>query len=268
MTLSRRRLLELGAGAAGGLLLVHARIARAECKARFADAVDRERLEARGISPYDLATLRDRITPTGAFFVRSHFGSVLVRDARIEVGGRVARPGTWTLDDLRRLPRREAAVTLECAGNSLAQGQGLVSTARFGGAALADLLRAAGAPNEDGEVVFTGADGASQGGEGYARSMKVREALAAESLLAWEMNGAPLPIDHGAPLRLLVPGWYGMASVKWLRRIELRSEPFSGTFQRDWYVNRVRAPDGSVRIEPVTRVLVKSVVATVEARGA
>jgi len=266
--IGRRRFVALGVGAAVLAVAGPRRSAGGECRVRLVGAVDRERLEASGIVPYDLAKLRDTITPSDDFFVRSHMGVPYVRQARLEISGHVARPAAWSLDDLRRLPRREAAVTLECAGNSLVQAEGLVSTARFGGCALADLLDRVGASSAEDEIVFTGADAASEGGEHYARSMKMRQAVAQGALLAWEMNGAALSADHGAPLRLVVPGWYGMASVKWLERIELRAEPFRGRFQTEWYVNRVRAADGSIRIEPVTRLGVKSVVAAAEARAA
>lgn len=257
----------LALGAAAGLALVPRRIVAAECSGRFVDRIDRGRLQATGIIPYELARLRGWITPNASFFVRNHFGVPSVRGWRLEVSGRVARPGPWTLEALRRLPRSEEVVTLECAGNSLAQAQGLVSTARWAGTRLRDLLESVEPLSQEDEIVFTGADAPFEHGERYARSMKLRGAVAEGALLAWEMNAEPLPRDHGAPLRLIVPGWYGMASVKWLTRIEIRSEPFDGRYQKQLYVNPRRVADGSMRMEPVTRVGLKSMVASLEARG-
>jgi DMSO/TMAO reductase YedYZ molybdopterin-dependent catalytic subunit len=262
MSVSRRSVLTLGLQAAA--LVVASRARGGECRATLDS---REPFEANGISALDLAKLDGEVTPAGDFFVRSHFGAPLVREARLSISGRVARPLTLSLADLRRLPPREALVTLECAGNSPAQGQGLVSTARWKGCALETVLERAGGAAAGDELVLTGADAPGAGMEPYARAMKVSEAREAGALLVWEMNGAPLSQEHGGPLRLVVPGWYAMASVKWLASIDVRAEPFEGRYQRDWYVNRVKRPDGSVVIEPVTRLAVKSLVARVEARG-
>lgn len=261
-TLSRRALLALGVQAAAFAVVRRAR--GGECRVSLDS---RERFEAYGISGYDWSKLRDAITPAGEFFVRSHFGVPFPPAPRVAIGGRVTRPGAWTLDELRRLRSRQAVVTVECAGNSIVQGNGLVSTGRWRGCAVGDLLREVGAASPDDVLVFRGADAPSQGAEAYARSMTARDAVAAGALLAWELDGKPLSQEHGAPLRLVVPGWYGMQSVKWLVAIEVRSEPFEGRYQKDWYVNRVKRSDGTVAIEPVTTVAVKSVVATAEARG-
>ena len=267
MSWNRREILLLGAGATAALLVGRPAASTGALRARFLDEIDTVRLEAGGITPYDLTTLRTWITPTESFFVRNHFGVPYVKDWSLAVAGRVAKMKPWSLDGIRSMPHREAVVTLECAGNSIAQRNGLLSTARFAGARIADFLERVEAVSEDDEIVFTGADKPFEHGEPYARSMRVRDALATEALLAWEMNGEPLPKAHGAPLRLVVPGWYGMASVKWLTQIELRKEPFAGRYQRDGYVNAVRQPDGSVKKVPVTRLRLKSIVASAASEG-
>jgi DMSO/TMAO reductase YedYZ molybdopterin-dependent catalytic subunit len=234
---------------------------------RFLDSLEPGRLGGT-IRAYDLTKLESWITPTLDFFVRNHFGVPLVRDHRLEVRGRVQQPGLWTVDRMKKLPRREAVVTLECAGNSLVQRQGLVSTAHFAGTSLKALLAEVRPLDERDQIVFRGADQPFEGAtETYARSIALEEAVARRSLLAWEMNGEPLRPDHGAPLRLVVPGWYGMASVKWLTAIELSSERFAGRFQDQLYVNRVDTADGNARLAPVTRLELKSVVASAEPRG-
>ena len=164
-----------------------------------------------------------------------------------------------TLDDLRRLPAVERVVTLECAGNGrLATrplpvgepwGDYAVSTARWTGALLRDVLEQA-QPAADGvEVLFEGADHGAYHLEpvlaetnredlAFVRSLALQHAVdpEAEILIAYEMNGEPLTGDHGAPFRLIVPHWYAVASVKWLKRIDVLTEPFSGEFQTGHYI--------------------------------
>ena len=164
-----------------------------------------------------------------------------------------------TLDDLRRLPAVERAVTLECAGNGrLATrplpigepwGDYAVSTARWTGARLRDVLEQA-QPAADGvEVRFEGADhgpyhlapvlaDTNRDDLAFVRSLALEHATdpAAEILIAYEMNGEPLTPDHGAPFRLIVPHWYAVASVKWLKRIDVLTEPYAGEFQTGHYI--------------------------------
>ena len=265
---TRRELLMAGAGAAA-LLHLPRRALAGECQASFAGLADVGELADHGIVPFDLSRLRGWITPTADFFVRNHFGVPWLKpEHRVEVSGRVKKPGAWSLEDFRRLERTEAVVTLECAGNSVAHNHGMVSNARWAGTPLRALLDRAGVVDEDDEIVFTGADRMSldPGADPYARSMPVREAVARGAILAWEMNGAPLTPEHGAPLRLVVPGWYGMASVKWLAGIEVRSEPFRGRYQTGSYVNRIQGPEGD-RLEPVTRIPLKSILASAVSEG-
>src|SRR5437868_4293907 len=198
------------------------------------------------------------ITPTELHYVRSNF-AVPVHDGRLEVSGAVDNPTTLTLDDLRAMPAVEHVVTLECAGNGRLEmrplpvgepwGDYAVSTARWTGALLHEVLERAH-PAADGiEVQFTGADrGAyllqpvlpetNKNDLTFMRSLPLAHAAdpAAEILIAYEMNGEPLSPDHGAPFRLIVPHWFAVASVKWLRHIDVLTEPHVGEFQTGHYI--------------------------------
>ena len=189
-----------------------------------------------------LEALRHDVTPSGMHYLLVHFDIPDVDPAtwRLEIAGNVAAPRTLGLRDLRELPSRSLPVTMECAGNGRARLSPrpvsqpwlveAVGTAVWTGAPLRDVLAPAGVRPGTAELVFTGADHGVQGGaeQDYERSLTVRDALRPEVLLAYEMNGRPLEPQHGAPVRLLVPGWYGMTSVKWLTRITAVTEPFRG----------------------------------------
>ncbi len=212
-----------------------------------------------------LEALRYPITPPGLHYLLSHYDLPAI-DAdrwRLSIGGLVEQPRTLTLADLRALPAVEHLVTMECAGNGRARAPNRpvsqpwledgVSTARWRGAPLRDVLEAAVIRPEAVELVFAGPDrGIEVGAEhAYERSLSVRDALESEALLAYEMNGAPLLPQHGFPVRLLVPGWYGMANVKWLVSIEAVSERFRGHHQVVAYVVRHTADEEG---EPVRRM--------------
>ncbi|HUS15346.1 MAG TPA: sulfite oxidase [Chloroflexia bacterium] len=210
-------------------------------------------------------------TPTPLFYVRTNFAppSVAAEDWRLTVGGAVARPLTLDLAALHALPSRTLPVTLECAGNDriglqpLPEGEpwggGAVSTGIWRGTPLARVLAHAGLGAGVVEVLFTGADSGARAGHAgpvpYARALAPADALAPDVLLAYELNGAALPAAHGGPVRLLVPGWYGMASVKWLAGITALTAPFSGHFQTERYVYHY--PDTG-EIVPVDRIRVKA----------
>jgi DMSO/TMAO reductase YedYZ molybdopterin-dependent catalytic subunit len=189
-----------------------------------------------------LEALRYDVTPTGVHYLLIHFDIPEIDPSswRLEVGGNVDRSLSMTLEDIRARPATTLPVTMECAGNGRARLfprpvsnpwlYEAVGTAEWTGARLADVLADAGLSPDTVEVVFTGADHGVQGEveQDYERSLTVDDASGPEVLLAYEMNGRPLEPQHGAPLRLLVPGWYGMTSVKWLTRIEAVTEPFEG----------------------------------------
>ncbi len=218
-----------------------------------------------------LEGLRWEITPTGMHYKLVHFDVPVLGDAHaIQIGGRVARPRTITLDELRARPAVTMPVTMECAGNGRARLdprpisqpwlQEAVGTARWTGAPLAALLDEVGVADDALELVFTGADhGIEKGHEhDYARALTIEDARRAGVMLAYEMNGRPLEPQHGAPVRLLVPGWYGMTSVKWLARIDAVTAPFDGYQQRIAYWYRQRADEPG---EPVTRIRPRALMA-------
>jgi DMSO/TMAO reductase YedYZ molybdopterin-dependent catalytic subunit len=213
-----------------------------------------------------LEALRYDITPTGLHYLLVHFDipEVDASTWRLRLDGLVDRPLELSLDDIRARPRRTLPVTLECAGNGRARLAPrplsnpwlleAIGTAEWTGTSLGPLLDEAGVRDEAIELVFSGADRGFQAGieQEYQRSLSLAEARRPEVLLAYEMNGAPLQPQHGQPLRLLVPGWYGMTSVKWLAAITVVGEPFRGWQQDTAYrLRRSEEEQG----EPVTRIL-------------
>jgi DMSO/TMAO reductase YedYZ molybdopterin-dependent catalytic subunit len=193
-------------------------------------------------------------TPTDQFFVIKHFNlpELNARDWRLEIGGLVDHPMTLSLDDLKARERQEVMFTIECSGNTgLPFFNGGIGNATWAGTPLAPLLAEAGVQEDGIEVVFWGADAGEQTWremkitEHFARSMALSDALNADNLLAYEMNGEPLPSLHGSPLRLIAPGWYGIANVKWLTRIEVRDQRYQGNFMaRDYVTIREEERDG------------------------
>lgn len=216
-----------------------------------------------------LEALRYDVTPAGLHYLLIHF-DIPEADAaawKLRVDGLVSRPLALGVAELRRMTAKTLRVTLECAGNGRGQvsprypsvpwlEEG-VSTAEWTGVSLAVVLHEAGLNDSAREIVFHGADrGFDRGIEhGYSRSLKLAEAMHEDVLLAYEMNGAPLLPQHGAPLRLLVPRWYGMASVKWLERIEAIDHAFEGVQQALSYHFRAAAGEPGI---PCTRMRVNS----------
>jgi DMSO/TMAO reductase YedYZ molybdopterin-dependent catalytic subunit len=213
--------------------------------------------------------------PNAHFYVRNHFQLPDLDPSvwRLQVGGHVERALSLTLHDVQRLPSQSLIVTLECAGNGRAllapkvDGEqwelGAVSTAEWTGVPLVEVLDRAGVRPGAREVVFRGADSGSVADRDetvrFERSLGVSGARDSETLLAYAMNGEPLPLQHGFPLRLVVPGWYGVASVKWLTEIEVVQDPFAGFFQTDRYVYEWQRDEGLVT-EPVTLQRVRSLI--------
>ena len=189
-----------------------------------------------------LEALRYGVTPTGLHYLLTHFDIPYVDSAAwsLLIEGNVRRPLQLSLAEIRSRPSRTFTVTMECAGNGRALMQPrpvsqpwlveAVGTAEWTGTPLRPLLEEAGLTADAREVLFTGLDKGVQGEEVqyYQRSLTLADALREEVLLAYEMNGEPLQPQHGFPLRLLVPGWYGMTSVKWLHGIEVIDKPFDG----------------------------------------
>lgn len=236
----------------------------------------------REIEPVNLETppaaLASFITPRERFYVRCHHPVPHIRaeEWRLKVSGEVDHPLELSYDDLAALEQRSLTVTMECAGNGRAflapqrEGAqwegGAVGTAEWTGVPLSTLLAKAGLRDLAIETILTGADegpirkGPRPAGKiPYARSLPVAKALD-DVLLALRMNGRPLSMEHGFPLRAVVPGWYGMAAVKWLAEIVATAEPFQGYYQTVDYAYWERGP-GGVSLRPITTMLVKSQIA-------
>jgi len=194
-----------------------------------------------------LEALRYPVTPIGLHYLLIHYDVPDVDPDAWTLTMRGEGELTLGLDELKQRPRTEMTVTMECAGNGRARLDPrpvsqpwlleAVGTARWAGTPLRPLLEEAGVGEGAVEVLFTGLDRGVEGEieQQYQRSLSVEEALRDDLLLAYEMNGGPLPPQHGFPLRLVVPGWYGMTSVKWLARIETIDEPFGGYQQAQGY---------------------------------
>jgi DMSO/TMAO reductase YedYZ molybdopterin-dependent catalytic subunit len=207
-----------------------------------------------------LESVRSWVTPNRLFFVRNHFAvpALDLADWRLRVEGCVAGPAEWTWDQLTALPERTVFATVECAGNGrsflrerapgVQWGAGAIGHAEWTGVPLRLVLERARLKPGAVEVLFEGWD---QGAESdhpepmhFARSLPLEKALHPDTLLAFRMNGEMLEPSHGFPLRLFVPGWYGVASVKWLRRIEVLDRPFHGYYQSVKYTYQRPTPRG------------------------
>ena len=213
-----------------------------------------------------LEALRHAITPIGLHYLLIHFDIPAVDAAsyQLAVRGHVGRPLRLSLGAIKSRPATTLAVTLECAGNGRARLSPrpmsqpwlseAVGTAEWTGTTLRAILEEAGVQDGARDVVFTGLDRGVQGGvdQFYERSLSVADARRDEVLLAYAINGEPLPPQHGFPLRLVVPGWYGMTSVKWLRSITVLDQPFEGYQQAKAYHYRTVEGDAG---EAVTRML-------------
>ena len=180
------------------------------------------------------------VTPNTDFFIRNHFTAPVISEENwnLEISGAVTTPLKLSYSDLLLGSSIRRPLTLECAGNP-AGGRG-VSTGVWSGVPLTELLKQAGLQPGATTVIFYGADsGVAEGlppGTHYVRAIPIEKATDPTTLLAYEMNGVPLPPEHGFPLRALVAGWYGMDSVKWLTRVEVSQAPFQGYLQEQSYV--------------------------------
>lgn len=217
-----------------------------------------------------LEMLRHDVTPIGMHYLLSHFDVPYVRDESswsLELTGLIGKPQTLGLNELRQLPFQQRTVTLECAGNgrsllrprwsSMSWTCEAVGTAVWGGAPLSALVDQLELQEAANTVVFSGADKGVDGGKlhSFERSLSLQQMADSDAMLVWEINGQPLPPQHGFPLRLIVPGWYGMASVKWLREIHFTDEPFQGYQQVNTYHYRESGQDSGT---PITDMRVKS----------
>jgi DMSO/TMAO reductase YedYZ molybdopterin-dependent catalytic subunit len=227
------------------------------------DSVPERDLLVLSEEPLNAETKLDRqrgtTVPAGRHYIRTHFG-IPSEPSEVLITGAVGGPRSVTIDAVVKLPSRTLVVTLECAGNGRKflepptpgeqWGLGAVGTAEWTGATLHSVLRDAAPPSAV-EVLFRGADEGTPTDLGrriaYERSLPIDIARGDDVLVAYAMNRKPIPREHGGPLRLVVPSWYGMASVKWLAEIRLIDRPFDGFFQQDRYVIEGRQLQ---RIEP------------------
>jgi sulfite oxidase len=247
-----------------------------------ADQADQSRMIVRSPRPEDLEMpldgFTDWITPIDRFFVRCHTYTphVNLSEWSLKIDGKVDRPTTLTMDDLKKLPRVELVGVLECAGNGrrfyephVAGTQwayGSVGNGRWIGARLRDVLQKAGIQSSAKEVLCDGADVPLGTMPDFQRTITTAKALHADTLLAYEMNGQPLPVEHGFPLRVIAPGWAGDSWVKWLQHIEVLDHEFDGFWMKSAYRHPTHpVPPGTAvdaaEMVPVTDLNVKSVIA-------
>ena len=248
-----------------------------------ADQADQSRMIVRSPKPEDLEMpldgFADWITPIDRFFVRCHTytPTVNLSEWGLKIDGKVDHPMSLTLADLKKLPRVELVGVLECAGNGrrfyeprVAGTQwafGSVGNGRWAGVRLRDVLQKAGIQSSGKELLCDGADVPLGKMPDFQRTITVEKALHPDTMLAYEMNGQPLPVEHGFPLRLIAPGWAGDSWVKWLQHIEVLDHEFDGFWMKSAYRHPPQpvAPGTAVdpaAMVPVTDLNVKSVIAS------
>ena len=235
--------------------------------------VDRRTLDVRKID--------GPLTPKDLFFTTQHYGHPVVDPAafRLKISGLVERPTALSLDELKRMKSADLVVGFECSGNRRPL-QGLSGNGRWTGVPLRAVLERAGVKPEAREFVFFGADHGEEEVEfrtqkfkvdvPFGRSLTREKALAADPFLAFALNGEPLTLHQGAPLRLIVPGWYGVANVKWLSQIHIQEDQFLGKYQARWYRTlRSETIDGEEKVTEtaITRMQLKSFLARVTRAG-
>jgi DMSO/TMAO reductase YedYZ molybdopterin-dependent catalytic subunit len=235
----------------------------------------------------DIRNIDGPFTPTDQFFALQHFNRPEIDGAayRLKLTGLVRKPTEFSLQDLRAMRSVEVGVGYECSGNSARPLEGLVSCGRFTGVPLRNVLKQVGVGSKAREVVFFGTDRGPLEvvfrkqtfnlNQQFARSITLENAMKPEPLLAYALNGEPLRREHGFPLRLIMPGWYGMANVKWLAEIHLQEDRFLGNFQARWYRSVVGVGGTGEDNDPetqwveteITRMHLKSVIARVRKTG-
>ncbi len=249
---------------------------------KAADQADASRMIVRSPRPEDLETpldgFLDWITPIDRFFVRCHTYTPVIKlnDWSLKVDGAVERPLTLTMADLKKLPRVELVSVLECAGNGRSFYQprvagtqwsyGAVGNGRWAGVRLRDVLEKAGIKDSAREILFDGADVPLGKMADFQRTIASAKALDPDTLLAYEMNGQALPVQHGFPLRVIAPGWAGDSWVKWLQHIEVLDHEFEGFWMKSAYRHPPRPVTPGTLLDqaqmvPVTDLNVKSVIA-------
>jgi DMSO/TMAO reductase YedYZ molybdopterin-dependent catalytic subunit len=223
----------------------------------------------------DLRELREWITPAEEYFTVAHYDrpQIDVSQWSLQVDGLVDKPLRLSLDEVKKLPRVEKTLCFECSGNQASRIHGMVGNATWAGTPLRPLLEKA-KPSEDViEVAFWAADKGKEKirdneyEQNFGRALSIADAMEDDCILAYEMNGAPLSFGHGYPLRLIVPGWYGIAQVKWLERIQLNDRRLMNRFMGRDYVTIIGQEEVGGKTQwferSVTRQRVKSAIARV-----
>ena len=276
-TLNRRRFI---AAAAGGVLMSPPVAAQPTSPSARRRLLQMNGYPINAETPLDLLTTY--ITPNDVFFVRHHWNPVLpdARQWTLTLDGEVARPMKLTIDELRRLPRTVKTCVLQCAGNGrslhrpvlpgLQWTHGAMGNARWTGVAVAELLERAGMKPSAAHLHLFGGDGPPGKVPPFYRSIDLKKALA-DAIVAYEMNGEPLPHLHGGPVRLVVPGWTGNHWMKWLVRLSPQVQPQTGFWMDTGYryPKRPGTPGVAVKpdeTDPVTELFVKSTITEVPAR--
>jgi DMSO/TMAO reductase YedYZ molybdopterin-dependent catalytic subunit len=230
---------------------------------------------------FDTRKIDASFTPADQFFTTQHYGhpDVDLAAYRLKISGLVDRPKSLSLDELKKMGSTELIAGFECSGNRRPT-QGLSGNGKWTGISLKSVLDSAGVKSSAREFVFFGADHGEEDVEfrtqkykldvRFGRSLSREKAMTNEPFLAWALNGAPLTKHQGSPLRLLVPGWYGVANVKWLSQIHLQEEQFMGKYQTRWYRTvRGEMIDGEMvwNETAVTHMQLKSFIARVTKEG-
>lgn len=284
---TRRDLLKQGLTAAGlGALGIPTwalpALAQSETLVRFTDVPDTfPQASAPDRRVFDVRRIDGPLTPSDEFFTLQHYGHPEIDPAafRLKISGSVTRPKSLSLEELRRMRSVEVVAGFECSGNRRPL-QGLCGNGRWTGVPLRAVLDQTGVASQAREFVFFGADHGEEEVEfrtqkfkvdqQFGRSLPRDKALSAEPLLAYALNGAPLTRHQGAPLRLIVPGWYGVANVKWLSEIHVQEDQYLGKYQARWYRTlKGEVIDGETKWKEtaVTRMQLKSFIARVTRDG-
>jgi DMSO/TMAO reductase YedYZ molybdopterin-dependent catalytic subunit len=229
-------------------------------------------------------SLQNFFTPSEEFFAVQHYAvppPINPATYTLRLTGLVDRPLSISLADLKKRPRVEQVVGFECSGNNNARGNPLIGNARWAGTSLAPLLKESGLKVTAREIVFFSVDKGTEeithGGapetveQHFARSLAIEDAMRPEVMLAYEMDASPLPHPHGAPVRLIVPGWYGVANVKWLDHIHAQESRFMGRFMARDYVTLRGDDAGGETVwneTSVSRTRLKSAIGRITRSGA
>jgi DMSO/TMAO reductase YedYZ molybdopterin-dependent catalytic subunit len=280
--LQRRDFLTQGSAALGGLTILHTPLLAQAFPSRpgekvlpWADQPPANPVPEVVRNQLKWEELNSWLTPNDKFFGVGHYNWPVIDAASwsLEVTGLVKRPLTLKLDEITARPRQEVIFTLECSGNhGFPWLIGAIGTAKWAGTPLAAVLEEAEVLDDGIEVVFFGSDVGEEEvreikmPQNFGRSMSLADAMSPNNLLCYEMNGAALPQKNGFPLRLIAPGWYGIANVKWLKRIEVRPSRYMGRFMaKDYVTIREEKRDGETvwTQTSVGRALIKSVPAKV-----